>query len=96
MFDSFDYAKYRGGIESGSAYPYTGEYNGCSVHSGPFTVNSYFIIQRSCAALYDALLIQPVSVAVDASRWSNMIDDIFPYKKTSQINHAVLLTGFTS
>lgn len=82
------------GLASSSAYPYTGKDGSCKSVSASIKISG----QKSfsgCSALSSGINSHPISVAVDATNWSNYKSGVFSNCKTS-LNHAVLLVGVTS
>ena len=87
------------GYKSGSQYPYDGYYKGCAKkhNKGSFKLTNYiYLYLPSCETVKQKLQIQPLSVAVDASGWGYITDDVIPYQTASwgNLNHAVLLMGY--
>jgi len=81
------------GITSEGAYPYKAVKGTCSTNSGSFKISGFTDV-NGCTNLANALAGRPVSVAVDASLWSNYAGGVFSNCKTS-LNHGVLLAGVT-
>jgi hypothetical protein len=90
-----------------SAYPYvsgtagiTGTCNKQLAGEGKYTISSYKDVSTNdgadgCINLQAALMIQPVSVGVDASNWPNLYTGgIFPSSECGNVlDHAVFLVG---
>lgn len=79
-------------------YPYTARDETCKASStsgATVTDNGFVDIAQNDAALESALNEGPVSVAVDASRWSSYRGGIFSSCGTA-LNHGVLATGYTA
>lgn len=80
------------GIASSSEYPYRAVNQACAKNGGSFKLASYASAAANCASLVNALNSRPISVTVDASKWSSYRSGVFG-DCASSINHAVLLTG---
>lgn len=93
MDNAFKYARDHG-LTTESAYAYTGKAGTCSTNSGSYKVTGYTDVQ-GCSNLANAINGRPISVAVDASRWSSYKSGIFADCGTS-LNHGVLLVGSTT
>jgi C1A family cysteine protease len=77
-------------------YPYHARDESCKQVAGKTVQDSgYLDLAQSQDALEKALTEGPVSVAVDASRWSSYRGGIFSTCGTS-LNHGVLAVGYTS
>ena len=83
------------GLVTQDEYPYTAVQGNCEIESGDFKISSYAYI-TDCASLDQAILSNPVSIAVMASSWGDYESGIFDECDNSVINHAVLLSGRTS
>lgn len=83
-------------------YPYkstTGKTQTCKNAEeklGKYTVGSYYDVEENNPDdLFSSLLIQPVSVAVDASTWSFYSGGVMLESQCDiELNHGVLLTGY--
>ena len=79
------------GLASESEYPYTAHTQTCKKQGGSFKISG----QKSysgCSGLTNGINSEPISVTVDASKWSSYKSGVFNNCGTS-INHAVLLVG---
>lgn len=76
-------------------YPEASGVGKCQEKQCNFKISGYKVIKGDCSALQSQLMKQPVSVAVDASRWSSYASGVFK-NCDSNLNHEVLLTGMTS
>lgn len=89
------------GLNTAENYPYTsgnGITGQCNTalqnNTDNYKISSYVDVpQNDCAALENAINIQPVAVAVDASNWSFYSSGIFSKCGTS-LNHGVLAVGY--
>ena len=81
------------GIATEEEYPYTARDGTCKKDGGDFKINGYSQA-KSCGDMINSLNTEPLSVTVDASRWSSYRAGVFTNCGTS-INHAVLLVGAT-
>jgi len=81
------------GITDTSSYPYVARDQACKIDSGAWKLSS-FVDTPGCDNLLNALSIQPVSVAVDASNWSSYRSGVLSNCGTA-VNHGVLLIGAT-
>ena len=79
------------GLTTEENYPYSSRDNTCKVDGGPYKI-SKFVDVPGCQGLYNALHLQPVSVAVDASTWSLYSGGVLS-QCGSGVNHAVLAVG---
>ena len=93
MDNAFKYVKDHGIVHE-DQYPYAGvKHASCSQNSGPFKISGYTDV-KTCNDLANAVLLRPVSVAVDATNWSPYHSGVFNNCKTA-LNHGVLLGGLT-
>lgn len=66
----FEYVQAKG-IVTEAEYPYVAVDQKCAKDGGPFKVSTHTDIKAGdCNGLLTALMIEPVSVAVDAATWS--------------------------
>jgi len=79
---------------SASEYPYIAKDQNCKKAKGSYKIKQYLNV-ITCSALYDALVTQPVSVAVDALNWGFYHEGIFN-ECNHEVNHGVLVVGVTS
>jgi cathepsin L len=102
MDNAFKYIKATGGLDTESSYPYTAKNGACHVVAnsfGPCTVSGYTdVASRNEDALANAIALQPVSVAIDASHSSFQLyhSGIYYEPACSQTNldHGVLAAGY--
>jgi len=81
------------GIANDTNYPYVARDQACQGGGGSFWLKS-FVDTPGCDNLINALAIKPVSVAVDASIWSQYKSGVMSGCGTA-VNHGVLLIGAT-
>ena len=98
MVPVFRYVRDKG-ITTTKAYKYTSASTGitgrCVIDRGAFKISGHTNITRSCDRVAAALQLRPLSVAVDATNWSQYQSGIFSNCGTS-LNHAVLLVGVSA
>ena len=82
------------GITTESAYAYVARDQSCKTQGGSFKISGYNSYS-ACNGLQSSINNSPVSVTVDASKWSSYRSGVFSNCGTS-INHAVLLVGVIS
>lgn len=92
MDNTFNYIRDRG-INTWSTYPYEGRQNSCRTATGVFRVGGYGNA-TGCGALQNALLNQPVSVAVDGNNFGSYNYGVFNNCGTN-LSLAGLLVGMT-
>lgn len=90
MDNAFKYVRDHG-IVLESEYPYKGVKQTCQKNAGAFKVSGFTDI-KDCNTLATAVASRPISVAVDATNWSQYKSGVFNNCKTS-LNHGVLLVG---
>jgi len=78
-------------ITETSKYPYVARDQACKLNTGTWSLSG-FVDTPGCTNLLNALHIQPISVAVDASNWSSYKSGVFSSCGTN-VNHGVLLVG---
>jgi len=81
------------GITETTKYPYVARDQTCQIDSGAWKLSG-FVDTPGCDNLANALNIQPVSVAVDASNWSFYRSGVFSNCGVN-VNHGVLLVALT-
>ena len=94
MHYSFKHAMTYGLTDGRNSYRYTGRDQQCRTKTGDFKLTNYIYEETNCNDLLDNLRKQPVTVAVNADRWYDIGEEIFPYEsnnKPRDLNHAVLL-----
>jgi len=104
MDDAFDWISSNGGLCSEEIYPYisgTTQKNGmcqnyCKLVSGSEIKKYIDVIPNSDNAMMNALVKQPVSVAVDATNFQFYKNGIFTGKCGTELNHGVLLVGYST
>ena len=79
------------GIVTEAEYPYKAVKQTCKIATGAFKISGFTDV-KSCTDLGNAVQSHPVSVAVDASKWSAYKSGVFNNCKTS-LNHGVTLVG---
>jgi len=83
------------GLTTQSAYPYAGRDQTCKTSTGAYKISSVQKVTASAASLQSAINQRPVSVCVDASKWSQYSSGVMSSCGTSR-NHAVTAFGYTS
>ena len=91
---ALDYIK-SNGIVAESSYPYQASVGACQQDSGPYKISGR-IAYSGCNSIRNAVRQKPVSVALAASGWSGYESGIFSCPVNPQVNHVVLLVGYTS
>ena len=79
------------GITTSSAYPYVAKDQTCKTQGGSFKISGH-TSYSGCSGLVSGIASHPISVAVDANKWSSYKTGVFSSCGTS-IDHAVLLVG---
>lgn len=92
MDNAFKYVKAKG-IASESAYPYTAKDGSCKQYTSVQGCSSFTDVSGGSSGLAKALAGQPISVAVDASKWSSYRSGVFSCSGRPQLDHGVLLVG---
>lgn len=104
MDNAFEYAEQHP-LCTEDDYPYTSRFGLVGVckflkvkKCTTYKVTGYVDIpQSNCTSLYNGLVLQPVSVAVDATNWQSYKSGVFPSSGCqAELNHGVLLTGFVA
>lgn len=90
MNNAFKYVRDRG-ISLETEYPYKAVKQVCQKDAGDFRCGG-FVDALGCTALSTALVIRPISIAVDATNWSPYKNGVFSDCDT-KLNHGVLLVG---
>lgn len=93
--DAFRYVIANQGIASEAAYPYTARHGTCK-QASPVAEIAGYVQVRGEAALQEAVARQPVVAAVDSSNWGSYRGGIFSGPCGRQLNHVVLVVGYTS
>lgn len=92
MTNSYKFVKDLG-LNTLSAYPYTGVQGNCKSSSGLFKIYSYASV-TSCSDLENKLIGKPISVSVDATNFSKYKYGAFDDCQTN-VNYGALLIGAT-
>ena len=90
MDNAFKYVK-AVGIVHEDEYQYKAVKQACSKNGGPFKISGFTDV-KDCNTLATAITGRPVSVAVDATNWSQYKSGVFNNCQKS-LNHGVLLVG---
>ena len=90
MDSAFSYIKDHG-ISSSDDYPYVARDQACKIDSGSVKITG-FVDTPNCDNLENAIAGRPISVAVDASVWSQYRQGVMSSCGTA-VNHGVLLVG---
>ena len=90
MDNAFKFVK-DNGIVHEDEYPYVARQNACKKTTGPFKISGFTDI-KNCNTLASSISGRPISVAVDASKWSSYKSGVFSTCGTA-LNHGVLLVG---
>eukprot|EP01083_Nonionella_stella_P077101 210352_1 len=94
MTSAFKYVKANGLVEE-SEYPYVARDQTCKIDKGPHKVTGYTEIS-DVDNLKKGLAIGPVSVAVDASRFSLYTGGVFECTGSVRLNHGITAVGYNS
>ena len=92
MDNAFKYVKDHGIVHE-DEYTYKAVKGTCQKNSGDFKVSGFTDV-KDCNTLATAITGRPVSVAVDATNWSQYKSGVFT-NCAKQLNHGVLLVGVT-
>jgi len=92
MDNAFRYVKEKG-ITTEAAYPYHAKKGSCEVEGGSFKISGHTDV-TGCTNLANAVTGRPISVAVDANKWSPYKSGVFNDCGTS-LDHGVLLVGIS-
>ena len=92
MDNAFKFVK-DNGIVLEEKYPYKAVKQTCAIKTGEFKISGFTDV-RNCNDLASALVVRPISVAVDATNWSAYKTGVFNNCGT-KLNHGVLLIGVT-
>ncbi len=79
------------GIVTEAEYPYKAVDGVCQKNGGNFKISGV-VDAIGCTTLANALIVRPISVAVDASNWKTYQTGVFSDCGTG-LNHGVLLVG---
>lgn len=90
---TFRYAAYYG-VSDESLYPSNGTVRHCQVQHGTFKIRDMIQIS-SCEDLEKAILVQPISVAVDASNWMLYKSGIYNNCSGRSVSSFTLLVAMT-
>jgi len=91
MDNAFKYIKAKG-IPTESSYPYTARDGTCKSYTTATTISSY----KDTSNLESDIMKQPISVAVDASKWSSYRGGTYKCSGRVSLDHGVLLAGSTA
>lgn len=88
------------GLMGESEYPYTARNGNCKVtEAGKLVLNAthpwIMVPKGDTNQLASALKTEPISVCVDASKWSLYRSGVFNNCRTQPLDHAVLLVGMS-
>jgi len=92
MDSAFQYVRDHG-LTTTEAYPYAARDQTCKIDKGAVKISS-FVDVPGCDNLLNALSSRPISVAVDASVWSQYKTGVLSSCGVA-VNHGVLLVGGT-
>ena len=92
MDNAFKFVKDHGIVHE-DEYTYTAKKGTCTKTSGAFKISGFTDI-KDCNTLATAIAGRPISVAVDATNWSQYKSGTFS-TCAKQLNHGVLLVGVT-
>ena len=92
MDNAFKYVK-DNGITLESSYPYKPVQQACKMQGGDYKITGFTDI-KNCNDLANGVAGRPISVAVDASKWSSYGGGVFK-NCGSSLNHGVTLIGMT-
>lgn len=93
--DAFRYVIANKGIAGESAYPYAARHGTCK-QASPVAHIAGVVQLRGEAALLQAVARQPVVATVDSSNWGSYRGGTFRGPCGTQLNHTVLIVGYTS
>lgn len=105
MTNSFEYLiELDEGLDLQSEYPYVsgnGKEPNCKSkesRKGAYKIGGYIqVVNNDCDDLYNAINVQPVSVAVDASGWSFYSGGVYVEQEDNiNLNHGVTLVGYNA
>jgi len=88
MDNAFKFVEHKG-IPTESSYPYVPHTETCHSFTSFTKVSTY----KDVSDLESAIQVQPVSVAVDARKWSSYSGGTFSCTGSTQLDHGVLLVG---
>jgi len=88
MDNAFKYIKAKG-IPTESSYPYTARDGSCKTYSSHTKISTYTDTRN----LGSDIAKQPISVAVDASKWSSYRSGTYSCSGRVSLDHGVLLAG---
>jgi len=92
MDNAFRYVKEKG-ITTEAAYAYHAKKGTCESQGGSFKISGHTDV-TGCTNLANAVTGRPISIAVDATKWSPYKSGVFSDCGTS-LDHGVLLVGVT-
>jgi len=92
MDNAFKYIKVNG-LPEESAYPYTAKNGKCKSFTPVTKLSSFTDVTGGTSGLAAALVKQPISVAVDARKWSSYKSGVYSCSGLVQLDHGVLLVA---
>jgi len=92
MDNAFKYIKVNG-LPVENDYPYTAKGCKCKSFTPVTKLSSFTDVTGGSLGLVIALVQQPISVAVDARKWSSYRSGVFSCSGSTQLNHGVLLVA---
>jgi len=92
MDNAFKFVK-DNGIVTEQQYPYKAVKQNCAIATGSFKISGFTDI-KDCNTLASSIAGRPISVAVDATNWSQYKNGVFN-NCSAKLNHGVLLVGIT-
>lgn len=93
MDNAFNYVQAKG-IVTEAQYPYVAVTQKCKMDGGVFKIKTHTdITAGDCNGMLNALMIEPISIAVDAANWSYYAGGIFK-NCGKNLDHGVLLVGY--
>lgn len=99
MYDAFQTVLKEGGIESEADYPYTsgnGSNGNCMFNGSKIAARfkSYKLVDATDGALVQALTIEPVASAVDASGFYFYTSGVFSWTNCTNVGHGIGVVGY--
>jgi len=88
MDNAFKYVKAKG-IPTEASYPYTARDGSCKTYTSATKISTYTDVK----SLETPLAKQPISVAVDAAKWSSYRSGTYSCSGRVSLDHGVLLAG---
>ncbi|CAM6064188.1 unnamed protein product [Sphagnum tenellum] len=95
--NAFKYIIENGGIDTEKDYPYTAKVGTCQTTKNVVSIDDYAEVpENNETALLQAVSVQPVSVAINATGLQHFKTGIFTGPCGTQLEHAVLVVGYGS